>query len=366
MARKLKSDRVLFLTTIALASLSVLMVYSASVARAQESYGDPFLFLTKQIMWAALGVGILLFVMRLDYRAYRNPSFIWTALGAITVCLIAVYFMPAHNGARRWFGFAGLGIQPSEPAKIVAIVFIAALLERRMERINDVSYALLPIGIVVGGLVALIAFEPDLGTSVSLAIIATVMVIAAGVSYTYIAGVLLVSLPLVLGFVYMSPYRWRRMTAFLDPWKDPTDSGYQIIQSLYAVAGGGLTGRGLMEGIRKLLYLPEAHTDFIYSVIAEELGLIGATVILICFLVIAWRGIRTTLRAPDSFGAFLALGLTTMVIVQSLLNISVVLGLVPTKGIPLPFMSFGGSSLLVNFLGMGILLNVSQHAASEV
>jgi cell division protein FtsW len=365
MARKLKSDRILFLTTIALAGLSVLMVYSASVARAQEKFGAPYMFLTKQMLWAALGIGLLWFVMRIDYRVYRQPTFIWTSLAVVTVCLIAVFFMPAHNNAHRWFGFGGLGIQPSEPAKLVAIVFIAALLERRMDRINDVGYALVPIAIVVGGLVTLILAEPDFGTSMSLALITGVMVLAAGVSYTYVIGLLLACAPLVAGLIWWFPYRRARLLAFLDPWADPQRTGYQIIQSLYAVSGGGVTGLGLMDGVRKLFYLPEAHTDFIYAVIAEELGLIGATAILLCFVVIAWRGLRITLRAPDSFGAFLALGLTTMIVAQSLLNISVVLGLLPTKGIPLPFMSFGGSSLLVNFLGMGILLNVSQHAVSE-
>jgi cell division protein FtsW len=250
-------------------------------------------------------------------------------------------------------------------AKLSAIVFIAAVLERRMHRINDVRYALLPISLVVGGLVGLILPEPDFGTAMSLALIAAVMVFAAGVSYAYIVAAALTMLPLVAVLVLAVPYRRQRLIAFLDPWEDPLGSGFQIIQSLIAVGTGGITGRGLMNGVQKLFYLPEAHTDFIYAVIAEETGLIGATCLLVCFCVLTWRGLRITLQAPDAFGAFIALGLTTMIAVQAFVNMSVVLGILPTKGIPLPFVSNGGSSMLMNLVGMGVLLNVSQHATTE-
>src|SRR5690349_5813741 len=365
MARKLKSDRVLFTTTILLVALSVVMVYSASAPMALERYGRASLFLIKQGMWALLGIAMLNIVMRIDYRAYKQPAFLWTALGFVVFALVAVYFRAPVNGARRWFGVGGIGVQPSELAKLVAIFFIAALLERRMHRIDDVAYALLPIGIVVIGLVALILPEPDFGTSMSLLLIAAVMVFAAGLNYRYVAGVVLCALPALYIVVMGSAYRRRRTLAFLNPWDDPLGDGFQIIQSLIAVGTGGVWGRGLMNGVQKLFYLPEPHTDFIYAAIAEELGLIGATAVVICFCLVAWRGMRIALRAPDSFGAFIALGLTTMVAVQAFLNISVVLGLLPTKGTPLPFVSFGGSSLLINLIGMGILLNVSQHVPPE-
>jgi len=235
-----------------------------------------------------------------------------------------------------------------------------------MHRINEIGYALLPIGIVVCGLFALIMLEPDFGTSMSLALIAAVMVFSAGLNYAYIVGAALTALPGIAILVMGTAYRRRRMLTFLNPWEDPLGDVFQVIQSLIAVGTGGMWGKGLMNGVQKLFYLPEPHTDFIYSVIAEELGLVGATVVLICFCIITWRGLRVALLAPDSFGAFLALGLTTMVAVQAFVNISVVLGLMPTKGIPLPFVSAGGSSLLINLLGMGILLNVSQHAAAEI
>ena len=220
-------------------------------------------------------------------------------------------------------------------------------------------------GLVVALLVGLILLEPDFGTAMSFALIAAVMVFAAGLNYRYIFGALLAALPAIYVVAMGTAYRRRRVLSFLNPWDDPLGSGFQEIQSLIAVGTGGVWGRGLMNGVQKLFFLPEPHTDFIYSVISEELGLVGATAILLCFLVITWRGLRVALRAPDRFGAFLALGLTTMVAAQSLINISVVLGLMPTKGIPLPFVSSGGSSLLISLVGMGVLLNVSQHASSE-
>jgi cell division protein FtsW len=223
---------------------------------------------------------------------------------------------------------------------------------------------LIPIGLVLAFLVGLILLEPDLGTSVSLLMIAAVMIFAAGINYRYVLGLALASLPALYFLIWTSEYRRKRILAFLDPWANPLGDGFQMIQSMIAVGTGGLFGRGLMGGVQKLHYLPEPHNDFIYAVISEELGMIGATVVLACFCVIAWRGLRTSMRAPDRFGAFLALGLTTMVAFQAFFNVSVVLGLLPTKGIPLPFVSYGGSSLLINLVGMGILLNVSQHAST--
>jgi cell division protein FtsW len=307
---------------------------------------------------------MLYVVMRIDYRSYREPAFIWTSLALVAAALIAVYFRPPINGARRWLGVGGIGIQPSELAKLVAIFFIAANLERRGRRIDELAYAVLPIVVVVLGLVALILPEPDFGTSMSLLLIAAVMVFAAGLNYRYIVGAALVALPLLYIAVMGSAYRRRRTLAFINPWQDPLGDGFQIIQSLIAIGTGGVWGKGLMNGVQKLFYLPEPYTDFIYSVIAEELGLIGATAVVLCFCIVTWRGLRVAVSAADPFGAFLALGLTTMVAAQAFMNISVVLGLMPTKGLPLPFVSAGGSSLVINLVGMGILLNVSQHTSS--
>jgi cell division protein FtsW len=365
MARKLKSDKVLFLATLLLVCSSVVMVYSASAALAMNRFNQPYFFLLKQAMWAALGLAAMTLAMRFDYRNYRQPTFVWMSLAIATVALVAVLFSPPINGSRRWFGIGGFGVQPSELAKLSAIFFIAALLERRMDRIDDLKYALFPIGLVVGAFVGLILLEPDLGTSMTLLVIAVAMVFTAGLSYRYVAGAILCGLPIVYFVLMGAAYRRRRLLAFWDPWSDPLGDGFQVIQSLIAVGSGGLIGRGLMAGVQKLFYLPEPHTDFIYAVIGEEFGLIGTTVVMGCFLVIAWRGLKIAMDAPDRFGAFLAIGLTTMIAVQAFFNMSVVLGLVPTKGIPLPFVSSGGSSLLISLLGMGILLNVSQHTAAR-
>lgn len=365
MARKLKSDKLLFTATLLLVCTSVVMVYSASAVIADSMFQNSYLFLFKQLTFALLGLFLVQLIMRIDYRKYREPAVIWTFLGIVTIALVAVLFGGARNGATRWLNLGGLGIQPSELAKICLIVFMAALLERRMDRIDEPAYALLPIGAVLAVIVGLILAEPDLGTAVSVVMIAAVMIFAAGINYKYVAGLALTAIPTLFVLIWTSDYRWKRVTAFLDPWTDPLGSGFQVIQSMIAVGTGGIFGRGLMGGVQKLFYLPEPHTDFIFAVISEELGLIGATVIVACFCVITWRGLRAAVRAPDGFGALLALGLTMMIVVQAFVNISVVMGLLPTKGVTLPLVSNGGSSLLVNLLGIGVLLNISQHATAE-
>jgi cell division protein FtsW len=364
-ARKLKSDKVLFTTTVLLVWVSVVMVYSASAVLAMEEYKQPYFFLYRQALWAALGLAVLSIAMRVDYRTYRNEPFIWALLGMITLLLVAVFFSTPVNNAHRWLNVFGLGIQPSEFAKIGAVLFTALMLERRMHRINDLSYALLPIGIVSGGLFALIVLEPDYGTAISLLCVVSAMIFAAGLHYRYILVAGLLAVPVLAWVMLSADYRIRRLMAFLDPWADPLGAGFQVIQSQIAVGTGGVSGRGLMGGVQKLFYLPEPHTDFIFAVIGEELGLIGATAIVICFGVIAWRGLGIAMRAEDAFGSFMAIGLTTMIAFQGLVNMSVVLGLLPTKGIPLPLVSNGGSSLLVSLLAIGMLLNISQHESSD-
>jgi cell division protein FtsW len=365
MARKLQSDKWLFLATLALICASVVMVYSASALVALERFQQPYLFVTKQVVWAAVGIAALSIVMRIDYRSYRNDRLIWLMVGVVGVMLIAVLFRSPINGTRRWFGIGGFGIQPSELAKLAAILFTALILERRRHRLNELGYSLLPIGLIVGSLVALILLEPDFGTAVSLLAVISVMIFAAGISYRYLLGAALLALPALYVILMQADYRRRRLLTFMDPWADPLGDGFQIIQSLIAVGTGGVFGKGLMQGVQKLFYLPEPHTDFIFAVISEETGLVGATLVMLCFCVIAWRGLRTAMRAPDSFGAFLALGITMMLVLQAFVNVSVVLGLMPTKGIPLPLVSNGGSSMLINLLGVGVLLNISQHAQVE-
>ncbi|MGE0445338.1 MAG: putative lipid II flippase FtsW [Vicinamibacterales bacterium] len=365
MARKLKSDKVLFTATLLLVCASIVMVWSASAVLAMERFEAPYLFLTRQSLWSVLGLAVMAVAMKVDYRFYRNDTFIWGLLAAVGLMLVAVLFSSPINGTRRWFGFGGLGIQPSELAKVAAVFFTALVLERRMHRIDDLRYSLLPIGIVVGAMTVLIMLQPDFGTSIALLLVVASLIFAAGLSWKYLVGTALVALPALAVVLVAAPYRRRRLLAFLDPWADPLGAGFQIIQSEIAVGTGGILGRGLMGGVQKLFYLPEPHTDFIFAVIGEELGLLGTTAILLSFCVIAWRGLRISMRAEDTFGSFVALGFTTMVAVQAFINMSMVLGLTPTKGIPLPLVSSGGSSLLINMLAIGVLLNISQHESTD-
>lgn len=365
MARTLKSDKILFLAALVLVCASVVMVYSASAVQAMAKYQASYFFLYKQLAWAIIGVGLMFGVMHVDYRVYRRPRLIWMLLGVTVVLLIGVFFFGERNNTQRWITLGVASIQPSELAKLASILFTAALLERRMHRVNEPAYALVPIGAVTFVLACLILREPDFGTTAVLIAIVAAMVFAAGVSWRYIAGAVLVLAPTAAALVLSSPYRRERLLTFMDPWKDPLGNGFQIIHSLFAIGSGGVLGKGLMAGIEKLYYIPEPHTDFIYAVIGEELGLIGTTGVLICFCVITWRGLRIAMRAEDMFGSLVALGLTTMVAVQAFINMSMVLGLMPTKGIPLPLVSNGGSSLLINLLGVGMLLNISQHEATD-
>ena len=273
MARKLKSDKLLFTATVLLVCTGVVMVYSASAVTSVERGHVPYLLLFKQLAWALMGLFLVPVVMRIDYRTYRQPMVIWMAIGIAALALVAVLFGRPVKGATRWLLIGSFGVQPSELAKIAVIIFTAALLERRMDRIDDVGYSLLPIAVVVGGVIGLILAEPDLGTAVSVATIAAMMVFAAGISYRYVLGLALASLPALYFLVMSSDYRRRRVLAFLDPWSDPLDGGFQLIQSMIALGTGGVFGKGLMGGVQKLFYLPEPHNDFIYSVIGEELGL---------------------------------------------------------------------------------------------
>jgi cell division protein FtsW len=364
MARKLRFDRLLFVVAVLLVCASVVMVFSASAVLAKVKFQHEYLFLLKQATWAGLGFLMLAIVMRIDYRSYRQPFVIWTLLGVVTAALVAVLFGPEINGTKRWFAVAGVGIQPSELAKLAAILFTAALLERRMERVNDLNYSLRPVALMVACLAGLIVVE-DLGTALILVATVVAMVFAAGLSYRYLLTIAGCAVPVVAAVVWLEPYRLQRILTYLDPSRDPQGAGFHVNQSLIAVGTGGVFGRGLWGSQQKLFYLPEPHTDFIYAVISEELGLIGAVAVAICFAVIAWRGVVIAQQAPDRFGAFLALGLTTMIVLQALVNISVVLALLPAKGLPLPFVSAGGSSLLINLLAMGVLLNVSQHTTAR-
>jgi cell division protein FtsW len=363
MARTLKSDKMLFWSTLLLVGVSLIMVYSASAVQSMNKHHPPYYILLRQSAWVAIGLPLLLGAMRVDYHQYRRPALVWTLLGLTTAALVATFFFAEKHGTQRWLTFDSLSVQPSELAKLVAVLFAAALLERRMHRVNEVNYALLPIIIVTTGLAGLIILEPDFGTAAMLVFVVSVVVFAAGLSYRQMAIAAAILAPTAVGLIFAAGYRTTRLLAFFDPSSDQIGANFQRVQSLIAVGSGGTLGKGLMAGVQKVYYIPEPHTDFIYAVIGEELGLLGCSVVLLCFVVIAWRGFRASLLAPDRFGALLALGLTAMVALQALVNMSVILGMLPTKGIPLPFVSNGGSSLVVNLVAMGILLNISQQSS---
>jgi cell division protein FtsW len=364
MARTLKSDKWLLWATLFLLGTSLVMVYSASARWADERFDSQYTILFKQATWVGLGLILLVAGMRIDYHHYRKPWVIWSAVGVTLLLLLVVFGFAPINGTRRWISITGFTLQPAELAKLTAVFFTAALLERRMHRINDVKFALLPVGVMVAVFAGLIVLQPDFGTSAALTGVVLAMVFAAGLSLRYVAAAVAVLVPLAGLAIWMEPYRVRRFLIFLDPDSDPQGAGFQLRQSLIAVGSGGLFGRGFMEGVQKLFYIPEPHSDFIFAVISEELGLIGATAVLVCFVIIAVRGLRVSMFAPERFGSLLAVGLTAMLAAQALVNLSVVIGLLPTKGIPLPFVSSGGSSLLVSAFAMGILLNVSQYATA--
>ncbi|MEW5978056.1 MAG: putative lipid II flippase FtsW [Acidobacteriota bacterium] len=362
MARKLSVDKILFGVTVALVLTGVVMVFSASAVLAAERFQSPYVFLTKQVLWALLGLAGMSGMMHLDYRHLRKPVVVYSGLCVCALLLVGVYFLDESHNTHRWLRLGPFSFQPSELTKIFLVIFLACFLETRIGRVNDWRQTLIPCLTILVVFLGLIVMEPDLGTAVSIALVCFIMLFAAGLRYRYVLGALLLAVPPLFCLVYFFEYRLRRVLIFLDPWKDPRGAGFQIIQSIIAVGTGGLTGVGLMGGKQKLFYLPEPHTDFIYAVIGEELGLLGCLAVLLLFAVFLWRGLRLSLRAPDPFGRFLGLGLTMMIVCQAFINISVVLSLVPTKGIPLPFISAGGSSLLISLLGVGVLLSISQQS----
>lgn len=369
MPKRLETDRWLFGVTIVLCLLGAVMIFSASAVTAEKDYGHSYYFLIRQSAWLLIGLLGMFALMRTDYRRLREPAVVYTAACVIVLLLIGAFFLDKAHATHRWIRFGPVGIQPSELAKLGVILYLAWFLDQRRRKARmefckeDFLQTVLPAAAPVLICVCLILAQPDLGTSVDIVLVATTVLFAAGLSWKWIGTGVLASLPALYFLLFHVSYRSLRMRAFLDPDSDPQGAGFQLMQSLIAVGSGGFTGVGLMESKQKLFYLPEAHTDFIYAVVCEELGYIGAMLVIALFVVYGWRGLRAAFNAPDGFGRLLALGITALVLTQALINFAVVLGMVPTKGIPLPFISYGGSSLLVMLLATGVLLNISQQAA---
>ncbi len=360
MAKKLAFDKLLFTTVLALVGFGLVMVYSASAAIARDSDSQWNPFLVKQAVAAAVGVALMLAAMHLDYRRLREPWLVYLMLGGSLALLVAVLFAPQLNQTHRWLFLGGLSVQPSEVAKLALVVFLAYQLERKPDRVNG-RELLVPVLGAAGLMALLVLLEPHMSAALVLAGVTCLVLFLGGLSWRYIGAAVAVVLPLVALAAWLSPYRRERLLTFLDPERDPLGSGFQVMQSLIAVGSGGVLGRGLGHGAQKLYYLPYPHTDFIFSIVGEELGLVGGLGLLALFAVVAWKGALAGARAPDAFGRYLAWGLSGLLVMQALLHCSVVLSLLPSTGVPMPFLTYGGSALVMALIASGLVLNVSQH-----
>ncbi|HEV2960800.1 MAG TPA: putative lipid II flippase FtsW [Candidatus Angelobacter sp.] len=361
MAKRVGIDKWLFGSILLLVVIGVVMVFSASALMAGDRFGSPYYFLLRQLGWAAAGLAAMTVIMNFDYRRWKHPAIVFTLLGLTTLMLVAVFFLDRSHNTHRWVRLGAMSFQPSELAKPALILFLAFFLENRLKSIDDWRHTLLPAVVPAMVFAILIIKQPDLGTAVVCLTVTATILYLAGMRLRYFGYALIPILPVFYYLLFHVGWRRDRILAFINPWSDPQGRGFHVIQSLIAVGTGGVTGLGLMEGKQKLFYLPEPHTDFIYAVAAEELGLIGAVFIAVLFFIFAYRGFRAALRTRDPFGRFLAAGITTMIVVQAFFNMSVVLALLPTKGIPLPFISYGGSSLFVMLASVGVLLNITQQ-----
>ncbi|MCL5676446.1 MAG: putative lipid II flippase FtsW [Firmicutes bacterium] len=355
-------DYVILLVALTLAGIGVVMVFSSSSVMAGLRYNNPYYYLQRQALWMALGTLAMVATMNFDYRRYRSVA---KAGFFINLLLLALVLIPgigmARLGARRWIGFGPMQFQPSELMKIAFVVYLAYTLSKDRAKLRDFWRDLMPRLVLLGLVFGLIMLEPDMGTSLATAGTVVVMLFAAGARLGHLMTLAAAAVPMLLGLIWVAPYRLRRFLSFLDPKADPQGSGYHVIQALYAFGSGGLFGVGLGAGKLKFGYLPENHTDSIFAMIGEELGFLGAVVVIILFFLLAWRGLQVATHAPDAFGSLLAVGLTATVVVQAFLNIAVISASIPFTGIPLPLVSYGGTNLLITMAGVGILLNVSRY-----
>jgi cell division protein FtsW len=361
MAKRVGVDKWLFGTVLLLVLFGLVMVFSASAVMAKETQGSPYAFVAKQAVFALLGMVALTVLMRVDYRRYNSYPVVVGAVAVTTMMLLAVFAMHGMNGAHRWIRVAGITIEPSEIAKPVLVLFLAYFLQTRIHAMDDwkgtIAKAVLPPLVFV----ALILKEPDLGTALVCVGVMAMMLYLAGAQVKYFLIGAAVASPVMYYMLFHVAFRRARMLAFINPELDPKGAGFHILQSLIAVGTGGIWGRGLMEGVQKLFYLPEPHTDFIFANICEELGLIGALVIVGLFCMLGYRGLRAAVLSTDPFARFLAFGITTAILIQAFFNMSVVLALLPTKGITLPLISSGGTSVFITLASLGVLLNVTRE-----
>jgi len=355
-------DMVLLFLSLALIGIGLVMLYSSSSIMAQERFGDSMYFVKRQIVFALLGLAVLIVSKNLPYVFYRR--LVYVILGVTLLSLIFVLLPHVGHrvgGARRWLRFGPISIQPAEFAKLALIIYISYSAAKKKERLRELSVGYIPHLVVSAVFIGLVMMQPDLGTAITFAVLTFLLLFVAGVRLRYLLATGLALAPLLALAIAQKGYRWERFLAFLNPWRDPSDTSFQLLHSLLALGSGGPLGVGLGSGQQKLFYLPEPHTDFILAVIGEETGFLGVSIVLLLYALLIYKGVKIALRAPERFGTYLAFGLTLAVGLQAFINCAVVMGLLPTKGLPLPFISYGGSSLLANLLAMGILLNISTY-----
>ncbi len=358
-------DRLLLTATLLLLAIGIVMVYSASSAVALARYEDGGYFFKRQLLWVGVGLAAMAVTARMNVWGWQRLALpLLLAVAALLVLVLWPQIGVEVNGARRWLRVGGWSIQPSELAKLAVVCYLAGYVARHGERVGEFWRGLLPPLLVSGAVMVLILAEPDLGTAAVIAMLTLTLLFVGRAKLSHLGGLVLAAVPVLTVLIFSSSYRRQRLLAFLNPWEDAQGSGFQIIQSFLAIGSGGWWGLGLGESRQKLLFLPEPHTDFIYSVIGEELGLVGCLVVLALFVLFIWRGFVIATRAEEPFIRCLAVGLTVMIGVQALLHMAVVTGLLPTKGLTLPFLSYGGSSLVVDLAAVGILLAIGRQRAA--
>jgi len=358
-----KPDIIIFAAVLALLSIGLIMVFSASSVIGITESSDPYRSVQRQAVLAAVGLAVMFVLMRIDYHVFRLLAL--PALIVSFVLLVLVLFVgQGAGGATRWIRVGGFNLQPSELAKFAMINYAAVYISTKKERIRHFFTGLLPLLAILGLAFGLIMEEPDFGTGAALVFSTMVVVFAGGAHFGQLVLLAAAAAPVAWQLIAKEEYRFRRIMAFLDPWADPTGSGWNVIQSLLAIGSGGLFGLGLGRSRQKFSYLPEHHTDFIFAILCEELGFVGGSFVIFLFFVLGWRGLKTALNAPDLYGSLLAVGITAMIAFQAMINIGVVTGSLPVTGIPLPFISHGGSSLLTSLAAVGVLLNISRQCKS--
>lgn len=361
MTKKKSADFALMLTTLVLVVIGIIMVFSSSHYYALYKLNDSYHFLKRELIWASLGLMGMLVAMNFDYWKYKKVAVYAYVISIILLLLIFTPLGVEINKARRWLGVGGFTIMPGEISKICAILFVAKFLSEKPEKIKSFTKGIIPCGIIIGIYFTLIIFQPNLSTAVTVTMIVGTMMFVAGMKWIHVSLMGLGGVILVIVMIFIAPYRLNRLTGFLDPFADPQGVGYQVIQSLLALGSGGLFGVGLGKSIQKYLYLPEPQNDFIFAIIGEELGFVGAVTIILLFLILIWRGVKIAVNAPDLFSCLLATGITAMVSVQVIINIAVATSSMPVTGIALPFISWGGNSLTIFMTAIGVLLNISRH-----